>query len=133
MNRKVFERYVQEYCLDLARKQNHHPHRQRHSCILTYNNSIISTGVNVNLKNPFTEKFNFLKCLHAEASAIMRAISKHHSVLDKCELWVCRVGRESKLSRPCPMCMKIIHAFHIPIIHYTDHNGDWIVETLDWR
>jgi len=130
MNRSVFERYVQEFCEDLANKQNSFAHRQRHACVLTYNNVIISSGMNINLKNDFTRKYNDLKGIHAEALAIMRAVHKHYNILNKAELWVCRVGRNSSFSKPCPMCMKIINTFHIPIIHYTNFNGDWCSELL---
>ena len=132
MNSNTFERYVQEFCEDLAHKQNYFAHRQRHACVLTYDNVIISSGINVNLKNDFTKRYNNLKALHAEAVAIMRAIQKHYHVLSRCELWVCRINKINKYSHPCPMCMKIIKTFGISIIHYTDDNGVWITEHLDY-
>lgn len=130
MNRNTFERYVQELCVDLALKHNSYAHRQKHACVLTYNNAVISSGININLKNDFTRVYNDLKGLHAESVAIMRAIPKHHNILNKCELWVCRVKSQSKYSRPCPMCQKIIKTFNIPVIHYTDNNGEWVTEIL---
>ena len=98
---------MQELCEDLATKQNPFAHKQRHACVLTYNNAVISSGINVNLKNDFTRVYNDLKGLHAESVAIMRAIGRHHNILHKCELWVCRRGKASCFSRPCPMCSKI--------------------------
>lgn len=130
MTRNTFERYIQELCLDLALKHNSYSHRQKHACVITYNNAVIATGVNINLKNEFTDRYNSLKCLHAEAVAIMRAIQRHHKILHKCELWVCRAGRINNLSKPCPMCMRIIKTFHIPIIHYTDDKNNWLTEAL---
>lgn len=130
MNRNTFERYIQELCEDLALKHNSYAHRQRHACVLTYNNAIIATGININLKNDFTRVYNDLKCLHAEAVAIMRAIPKHHNILHKSELWVCRKGKLNSYSKPCLMCQKIIRTFNIPIIHYTDEVGNWITESL---
>lgn len=130
MNRHTFESYIQEYCTDLALKHNSYSHKQKHACILTYNDAIIATGINVNLKHDFTNRYNSLKCLHAEAVTIMRALQKHHRILHKCELWVCRAGKTNMLSKPCPMCMRIIKTFRIQIIHYTDDNGDWTTEFL---
>ena len=129
MNKHTFEKYVTEYCTDLADKSNNYPHKHsRHACVLTYNNVIIAQGININLKNQFTKKYNELKCLHAEAVAIMRAIQRHYNVIRKCELWVCRNNNFSKFSKPCSMCMKIIRSFGIEVIHYTDKNGVWRVE-----
>ena len=84
MNRNTFERYVQEFCEDLTKKQNSFAHKQRHACVITYDDVIISSGVNVNLKNDFTRRYNDLKGLHAESVAIMRAIPRHHYILHKC-------------------------------------------------
>lgn len=129
MNRNTFERYIQELCADLAHKQNNYSHKQKHACVITYNNAVISTGMNVNLKNDFTSLYNPLKGLHAEAVAIMRAIPKHYNILPYSELWVCRICSYKKglvCSKPCPMCSRIINTFHIQNIHYTDDNGDWI-------
>lgn len=129
MNRNTFESYIQEYCEDLANKQNLYAHKQKHACVITYNNAIISSGININLQNDFTKVYNDLKGLHAEALAIMRAIPKHFNILHKAELWVCRVNRQNQVlnSKPCVMCEKIIDTFHIPVIHYTI-NGLWITD-----
>lgn len=126
MNSHTFEEYVKEYCNDLALKEKKHDyHRCKHACVLTYNNAIISTGVNVNLKNDFTKPYNDLKALHAEAIAIMRAMKHHSKIIHKCDLWVCRNNKISKNSKPCPMCQKIIKSFGIKTVHYTDQNGEW--------
>lgn len=132
MNRTVFERYVTSFCEDLANKNHAFAHRQRHACVITYNNAILSSAVNVTLRNDFTRKFNDLKGMHAEAIAIMRALHRHANVLRKSELWVCR-SNGSRLSRPCPMCMNIIKTFRIPVIHYTDANGVWNIEHIDFE
>lgn len=131
MNRHTFENYIQEYCYDLALKHNSYSHKQKHACVITYNSTIIASGINVNLKNDFVSRYNSLKCLHAEAVTIMRAIQKHYRILHKCELWVCRAGKLNNMSKPCPMCTKIIKTFKIPLIHYTDNDGNWISELFD--
>ena len=47
MKRSTFEQYVTEYCEDLAVKENAHQYKRcRHACVLTYNDAIISSGVN---------------------------------------------------------------------------------------
>lgn len=128
MNRNTFEKYIQELCEDMALKHNAYAHRQKHACVLTYNNAVIASGININLKNDFTRRYNDLKGLHAEAVTIMRAIPKHHNILYRSELWVCRNGGKNKYSKPCPMCQKIINTFHIPVVHYTDEQGRWVTE-----
>lgn len=131
MNKRTFEKYVTEYCKDLTNKNNNYSHKHsKHACVLTYNYVIISQGININLKNQFTKKYNELKCLHAEAVTIMRAIQHHYNIINKCELWVCRNNKFSKFSRPCTMCMKIIKSFGISTIHYTDKNGLWCIEYI---
>lgn len=131
MKKSTFENYVKEFCSDLAKKDNKHAYdRCRHACVLTYNNVIISSGVNYNQKNDFTKKFNDLKALHAEPVAIMRAIKHHSRIIHKCDLWVCRENEVSHESKPCPMCQKIIKSFGIKKIHYTIGSGEWIEEKL---
>lgn len=132
MKRSTFEQYVTEYCEDLAVKENAHQYKRcRHACVLTYNDAIISSGVNSKLFNDFTKQYNDLKALHAEPVAIMRAMKHHSKIIHKCELWVCRNNEISKESRPCPMCMRIIKNFRIKRIHYTTGSGEWKEETLE--
>lgn len=126
MNRNTFEKYVKEFCEDLAIKDNKFEYsRCRHSAVLTYNNVIISSGVNLNLANDFTRPFDRMKCLHAEAAAIMRAMRRHSRIIHKCELWVCRNNPISKSSKPCEMCQNIIKSFGIKKVHYTTEDGTW--------
>lgn len=128
MRRAALEKYVQDYCIELFLRPNRYGHKQKHVCVLTYNGKIVSQGVNINLKNDFVSQFNNLKCIHAEASAIMRAKRRHYSILPSCELWVARRGSSSNYSRPCVMCMRIIRSFGVPVIHYTDDQGRWVTE-----
>lgn len=131
MNKNTFEKYVKEFVEDLAIKDNPHQYsRCKHACVLTYNNVIISSGTNINLKNDFTKCYNNLKALHAEPVAIMRAMKHHSRIIHKCDLWVCRNNENSKTSKPCPMCQKIIKSFGIKRIHYTQENGEWVEERL---
>lgn len=132
MRNKTFQKYVKEFCEDLAVNNNnkHAYKRCQHSCVLTYNNVIISSATNVNLKNDFTKSYNDLKALHAEPLAIMRAMKHHSRIIHKCDLWVCRQNINIKTSKPCPMCQKIIKSFGIKNIHYTDDVGNWISEVI---
>lgn len=133
MNKSTFETYVKEYCNDLALKENKHQYKRcRHACVLTYNDVIISSGVNSKLFNDFTKPYNELKALHAEPVAIMRAMKHHAKIIHKCDLWVCRNNNVSKTSKPCPMCMRIIRQFGIRKIHYTENNGEWKEEIVDY-
>lgn len=126
MNKNTFENYVKEYCHDLSEKQNRYAHkRSKHAAVLTYDNVIISSGVNMNVFNDFTKTFNPLKCMHAEAVAILRALKHHSKIIHKCDIWVCRNNANNKSSKPCPMCQKILKSFKIKTIHYTDQSGVW--------
>lgn len=129
MKKSTFENYVKEYCQDLAVKDNKYKYsRCRHSCVLTYNNVIISSGVNYKLFNDFTKPYDDMKALHAESVAIMRAMKHHSKIIHKCDLWVCRNNVEGKNSKPCKMCEKIIRSFGIKRVHYTDENAQWNTE-----
>ena len=131
MNRLTFERYVEEYCEDLAQKEIPHKYKRcKHACVLTYNNVIISSGTNMDMKHDFTKQYNSLKTLHAEAVAIMRAMKHHSKIIHKCDLWVCRNNQIAKISKPCPMCQKIIKSFGIKKIHYTNEKNEWIEENI---
>jgi tRNA(Arg) A34 adenosine deaminase TadA len=132
MNQRFFDKYITELCKEIALKNNMYAHRQRHACILTYRKHILSSAININLTNDFTQKFNSLKGIHAESLAIMRALHKNYSIIPLSELWVCRVGKygDLLLSKPCTMCMQIIKSFGIKSIHYTLSNGQWYKETL---
>lgn len=132
MKKSTFINYVTEYCNDLARKENKYKYKRcLHACVLTYNDVIISSGVNSKLFNDFTKQYNDLKALHAEPVAIMRAMKHHSKIIHKCDLWVCRNNDISKRSRPCPMCMRIIKNFGIKRIHYTDETGNWVSEDIE--
>ena len=132
VKRSTFEQYVTEYCEDLALKENSHQYKRcKHACVLTYNDVIISSGVNSKLFNDFTKQYNDLKALHAEPVAIMRAMKHHSKIIHKCELWVCRNNEISKESRPWPMWLRIIKGFGSKRIHDTTGNGDWKGATLE--
>lgn len=86
----------------------------------------MSEACNIALRNDFTKKYDTLKSLHAEAAVIMRALKHHNNkIINKCELWVCRSNKNTCISRPCPMCERIIKAFGIKKVHYTDKEGEW--------
>lgn len=131
MKRSIFTRYVKAYCEDLASKPNPYACVHYHGCVITHNDVVIASGVNVNLKNGFTRLYNDKKGFHAEAVALMRASQRNHRLLHECELWVCRImnGRK-RLSRPCPMCERIIKSFGIKVVHYTNEDGNWETEVL---
>lgn len=131
MNRKVFENYVTERCMDLAKKPTTHAYdRCRHACLLTYKDAILAEGINSNCKSDFMLKYDPNKAIHAEAIAIFRALKHHSRVIHKCELWVCRNNLHSKQSKPCPVCQKIIKQFGIKTIHYTNEDGSWTEEQM---
>lgn len=126
MRKGIFENYVKDFLKDLSSKETHNCHRCKHSAVLTYNNVIISSGTNVNLKNDFTKTYDDLKTLHAESVVIMRAMKRHSKIISKCDLWVSRNNDNATFSKPCSMCQKIIRSFGIRKVHYTNEKGEWV-------
>lgn len=123
-----FDTYIKNHCKELAKKSEY---KTKHGCIIVYKNVVLVETFNINMPNQFTDMYsNKLKPLHAEALAIMRCFKKHHRILHKAELYVCRINEKGELlmSKPCSMCETIIKAFHIKNINYTDNNGNWIKE-----
>lgn len=126
MRKDVFEQYIKNYCKDLSAKRSPFDYsRCRHAAVITYNNVIIASGVNVDLHHDFVKVFDENQTLHAEQVAILRAMKHHYKIIDKCDLWVARNNKVSHLSKPCPTCQKIIKAFGISKVHYTDEHGEW--------
>jgi tRNA(Arg) A34 adenosine deaminase TadA len=126
-----FDVYIKQRCKELALKSNY---KTKHGCIIVYKNIILAETFNINMPNVFTDRYsNNLKPLHAEALAIMRCFKKHHRILHKAELYVCRINNEGKLliSKPCEMCETIIKAFKIKTINYTTNDGKWVKEVYE--
>lgn len=126
-----FEEYVKNRCKELALKSTF---KVKHGCIIVYNNAIISEACNINDLNPFTDMYSkHLKPLHAEALAVMRSYRKHHHILHKAELYVCRVlpSGEFAMSKPCSMCETIIKSFKIFKINYTNELGQWVKQSYE--
>lgn len=97
--------------------------RHKHGCVIVYDNrEIISSGYNSVI---ITSKETFIS-IHAEVSAIkkLRGKYKNREILDKCSLYVVRIGASKtlKLSIPCMQCTRFIYASKIPRIHFSlDH------------
>jgi len=97
--------------------------RHKHGCVIVYDNKdIISRGYNSVI---ITSNSTFIS-IHAEVSAIKRLNSKYKNreILDKCALYVVRIGTSNtlKLSIPCMNCTRFIYSAKIPRIHFSlDH------------
>lgn len=97
--------------------------RQKHGCVIVYNNKeIIAEGYN-HVRNNNMEK---LHSIHAEMEAIkkLRQImrTKDKNFVNKCKLYVVRVGvGEScvKQSAPCCHCSKAIISIGIQKVCYS--------------
>jgi tRNA(Arg) A34 adenosine deaminase TadA len=96
--------------------------RHRHGCVIVFaDKEIISSGYNY--VNEYNTKFI---SIHAEVSAIKKLKPKYKNkdYLDKCALYVVRIGPDSldnpyKMSVPCYNCTKYIHSSGIPRIYFS--------------
>lgn len=100
----------------------------RHGCVIVYNDKeIVAEGYNHMRNHSLENMFS----IHAEIDAVnkLRQIAKTRSkdFIDKCKLYVVRIGKESMdcpmmLSQPCMRCAKAINSVGIPRICYSINN-----------
>lgn len=114
-------------CIELAMKSNF---RSKHGAVIVYDGHIIGSGFNVNIQHPMIAQYNEFKTLHAEMVAILRV--KNKKLIKKSTLYVTRLTKdnESRMSKPCVVCMKLIKSFGVKEICYSDCYGNWITEIL---
>lgn len=117
MKPSTFDSFYQK-AMYIARKSTM---RQKHGCVIVYNNKeIIAEGYN-HVRNNNMEK---LKSIHAEMEAIkkLRQImrTKDKNFVNKCKLYVVRIGESSvKQSAPCCHCSKAIISIGIQKVCYS--------------
>jgi len=99
--------------------------QHRHGCVIVYNDKeIIAEGYNHTRSSPMENLFS----IHAEMDALhkLRQIARTRSkdFIDKCKLYVVRIGTEKmdypmKLSVPCLRCARLINDIGIPRVCYS--------------
>lgn len=96
--------------------------RHKHGCVIVYDNKeIISSGYNSVI---ITSSLTYIS-IHAEVAAIKRVGARYKNALDKCALYVVRIGpsKSLKLSIPCISCTRFIYSSKIPRIYFSlDHD-----------
>jgi len=104
--------------------------RSKHGAVIVYDGHIIGSGFNVNIQHPIIAQYNEFKTLHAEMVAILRV--KNKKLLKRSTLYVTRLTKdnESQMSKPCPICMKLIKSFGISEICYSVSDGTWNSEKI---
>lgn len=126
MNRKTFENYMSEYAETVTQKPNRYKHkRSTHVAMLVHDGRILHYGVNMNLYSDFVDKYNPLKCLHAETVAVLKALKRDARKLSECEMWVTRTIGPDMYSKPCKMCSAMLRKYKIKV-RYTDEKGNWL-------
>jgi deoxycytidylate deaminase len=98
----------------------------KHGAVIVYQRNIIATGYNYCCSN---------MSIHAEIAAInnLRSRSKDRNILDKCQLYVVRIGPDRlhnplKYSKPCNSCQNYIAKNGIKQIFYsTNYEFDRII------
>ncbi len=98
----------------------------KHFSFLVRKNNVLSTGWNYQFKtHPLAVKFGYkYPYIHSEISAITKFPQKVEN-LKKCVLVNVRIGNNNKplLSRPCQYCQKLIKAFGIGKVYYSNEYG----------
>lgn len=98
--------------------------RHRHGCVIVWGDKeIVSVGYNYVIIN---SDGKFIS-VHAEVSAIKKLKAKNKDYLDKCALYVVRIGPDSqhnplKVSIPCYHCTEYIHNSGIPRVYFSVKN-----------
>ena len=110
--------------------------RQKHGCVIVYNNKdIVAEGYN-HTRNNTMEK---IWSTHAEIEAINKLRQFIHKkdkhFISKCKLYVVRIGiskREKALkqSSPCPHCSRAISSIGIQKVCYSDDDNGFEEEYI---
>jgi tRNA(Arg) A34 adenosine deaminase TadA len=102
--------------------------KTRHVSFLVRRNKILSVGWNSKIKShPLSHKFKYWNgSVHSELHAITR-FRGSVSDISTCDLWNVRIDRigDIRLSKPCIKCMKLLIAFKVRNIYYTNNLGEF--------
>lgn len=103
------------------------PHnKSRHVSILCHRNKIISVGINNERRShPLSKKIG--NNTHSELNCIIQ--HRHYDLnFNRMSMYNIRITRhnEIKNSKPCKFCTKLLEAYEIKRVYYTDDNGVFI-------
>jgi deoxycytidylate deaminase len=116
-----FEKYI-----ELARNLIDYPeYPHRHFAFIIEKNKIRAIGWNAKKTHPQALKFGYpWLYVHAELSAITR-FEGNPRELAKCICVNVRLNKDGKIlqSKPCKSCLRMLAAFRLKEIFYTDDNG----------
>jgi deoxycytidylate deaminase len=100
----------------------------RHVSFIVKRNKIISVGINSYKRtHPLANKFAHLwNKVHSELASIVNFPRKNIDIAT-CDMYNVRVrtNGEVALSAPCKQCVKLIHAFNIRRVYYTNAVGSF--------
>lgn len=104
-------------------------HHWRHVSFICQRNTVIAMGWNQPFKtHPLAFKFDYrYAAIHSELHAILN-FPFPVKFLSKYYLVNVRIGKDDKLkmARPCKPCQKLLKAFELNEVYYTDNCGKYI-------
>lgn len=104
-------------------------HHWRHVSFICQRNAIIAVGWNQPFKtHPLAFKFDYrYAAIHSELHAILN-FPGPPKTLSKFYLVNVRIGKndELKMARPCSCCRKLLKAFGLDEVYYTDNSGRFV-------
>ena len=102
----------------------------RHGAVLARRGVLHSVGWNKNKTHPAAVLY-FSKCIHAELAAI---IGVNKPDIPGMDIYVARKmrskGEPLGMSRPCKVCIDMLHKAGIRRVYYTTQTGSWTMEEL---
>lgn len=103
--------------------------------IISKNNKVISTGVNISGKSyPFLKKYFAYATIHAEISALIPII--HYDDMNDLDIFVYResneITKKLRKAKPCPMCVSALYDTHLfKNVYWTNNDGTWEEDKID--
>jgi len=98
----------------------------RHAACIVHKDRVLSVGTAKYKSHPIMQRYQSVPeqiYLHAEVDAILRAANRFGTeILKNSSLHVLRLtkGGAVSLSKPCVVCERVINAFEIPHVHWSE-------------
>lgn len=99
--------------------------RCRHVSLLLYGGKIVSIGTNLLKTDTFAYKLYKYAYIHSELAAIKKC--PHGIPIEDCKIFNFRLSKNSDrflMCKPCHSCTKLIDAYGIKEVYYTDNNNN---------
>jgi deoxycytidylate deaminase len=101
----------------------------QHFSFLVRRTKILSIGINSNRSHTAAKKFgHYMNNIHSELSAIVHFPKSQD--ITRCTLYNVRILKSDNsiaMSKPCKHCKKLIYAFGIKKVLYTNYQGNFEV------